>query len=157
MSASGGVDVDLPADRIRALIADNFAEAAAADPLTAAVEAGNERLRASPHDTDPIIESARDPSVERTDDGEVRVRFGWDHPAAEYLEYGTSAHTVDGDPVLSFVWDDPPQWVQDEFNREGGGYRVYFASVDVAGIEEVRFARYALRVLANRLAEVSDA
>ena len=93
-----------------------------------------------------IIESLGEVDVDRTESG-ITVHYGWEHPAAPYFAFGTSEHTIDGDPVLSFVWEDPPEWVQEEFEQEGDGYRVFFDSVDVSGIDETRFVRVGLRWL----------
>lgn len=102
------------------------------------------------YDVEPIIESLGQPQVERSDNS-ITITIGWDHPAAPHFEFGTSDHTVEGDPVLSFVWSDPPSWVRKEFNqaRGGGGqfesgWRVFFAEVDVQGLPESRFVRRAL-------------
>lgn len=81
----------------------------------------------------------------------LSIRIWYEHEAAEFFEFGTSPHTVEGDP-LSFVWEerhDPPEWVRENFEAdtsEGGrpGYRVFFASADVQGIPEVRYLRSAL-------------
>ena len=93
-------------------------------------------------------------SVNRPGTGEVR--WGWSHEAAEFFEYGTSAHTIDGDPVLSFVWEDPPAEIREQFSqardaqgRFTGGVRVFFSSVHVSGIEETRYARHGLEWLAR--------
>jgi len=104
------------------------------------------------YDVDPIFESLEGPEVERTNDS-ITVRWRFAHPAAGYFEFGTPDHyDIEGDPVLSFVWEDPPEWVKDEFEREGDGYRVFFAEVDSGkGIEETRFTRRGLRELRRQL------
>jgi hypothetical protein len=65
-------------------------------------------------------------------------------------EFGTSDHTVSGDP-LSFVWEDPPQWVREEFDQARGsggrfrsGWRVFLPETDVSGLEESRAIRDSL-------------
>lgn len=107
---------------------------------------------------EPVIDSLE---MVETDErgGTLAINFGWAHPQAERYEFGTSAHTIQGDPVLSFVWEDrhdPPAWVRDQFQRARsergfGGYRTFLREVDVAGIKEIRFARRALRWLRNEL------
>jgi hypothetical protein len=96
----------------------------------------------------PIWNSLSGPEVDRSD-GEITVRWSFDHPAAGYFEYGTpDNYTIEGDPILSFVWEDPPAWVKDEFEREGDGWRVFFGEVDSGeGIAETRFTRWGLRWL----------
>jgi len=91
--------------------------------------------------------------VERSG-GTLTIRFGWEHEAFPYLEFGTSEHTIDGDPILSFVWEerhDPPAWVREEFEAEGDGYRVFLPEVEVAGVKETRAIRDALNWLRREL------
>lgn len=99
---------------------------------------------------EPIIDSM-EWDVDR-DETSVSVTMGWTHPAAPYFEFGTSDHTIDGDPVLSFVWEDPPAWVKQHFDAEGEGWRVFFGSVEVSGIPESRFVRDALNWLRREIA-----
>ena len=101
------------------------------------------------YDVEPIIESLVGPEVTRTNDS-IEVRWGWEHEAAPHFEYGTSDHTVDGDPVLSFIWEDAPAGIREMFphtERVDGDPRVFLPSVDVAGLPESRFMRDALNWL----------
>jgi hypothetical protein len=121
-----------------------------------AIDRAHDRLREFEDQypgVDSIIESLQVPEVERTANG-LRVTFGWSHPAAPYFELGTSDHTIDGQPVLSFVWESPPEWVREEFDPEGDGYRVFFDSVEVEGLDETRFMRSALNWLRAELEDV---
>lgn len=105
------------------------------------------------YDAEPLIESLGQPQVSRGPRGVV-VRVGWDHEAFPYFEYGTSEHTIEGDPVLSFVWEDrhdPPPWVAREFEREGDGFRVFLPEVEVAGLPESRAIRDAMHWLRREL------
>ena len=94
----------------------------------------------------PIFDSLEGPAVHRTSNS-ITVRWEFTHPAAGFFEFGTpDNYPIEGDPVLSFVWEDPPQWVTEEFEKEGKGYRVFFPEVDSGeGIPETRFTRVALR------------
>lgn len=91
--------------------------------------------------------------------GTLAIRLENTHPAADFFEFGTSDHVINGNPVLSFVWElrhDPPQWVRENFNEdtsEGGrpGYRVFFAQTEVQGLPETRFLRSALDFLENQM------
>lgn len=81
----------------------------------------------------------------------ITASWHWEHEAAGYYEFGVSPHTIDGNPILSFLWEDPPDWVTQEFDQARGsggqfesGYRVFFASVDHPGIPEARFVRSSL-------------
>jgi hypothetical protein len=104
------------------------------------------------------VESIKE-SLELTEvqrgDGELQVVFGWSHEAAQYFEFGTSPHTVRGNPVLAFVWEDrhnPPQWVKENFERarsDSGepGYLTFLRKTEPDGVTEVRFVRGALEWL----------
>jgi len=111
-----------------------------------AIQTSHARLRESEYDVESIIESLQTPQVERNPES-VTITYGWSHPAASFFEYGTSDHTVNGNPVLSFVWEDPPDAVREQFEREGDGWRVFYNSVRVDGIDQTRFARAGLREL----------
>jgi hypothetical protein len=96
----------------------------------------------------PIWDSLEGPEVSRTDES-ITVRWRFTHEASGFFEFGTPDHyEIEGDPILSFVWEDPPQWVTEEFEAEGDGYRVFFSKVDSGeGIKETRFTRWGLRWL----------
>ena len=101
------------------------------------------------YDVGPIIDSLGAVDVQRTDRS-ITVRLGWEHEAAPYFEYGSSDHTVDGDPILSFIWEDAPQSIHEMFpdtERVDGDPRVFFGEVEVAGLPESRFVRTALNWL----------
>lgn len=124
-----------------------------------AIESAHERLREYGREFDyrvePIINSLVGPEVVEQSNRHFRVRWTWNHEAAPYFEWGTSDHTIEGDPVLSFIWEDrhnPPDWVAEEYEREGGGYRVFLPEVEVAGIRETRFMRHCLDWLRREVA-----
>lgn len=126
------------------------------EDVDTAIEASHERLRdwgdERDYQIEPIIDSLGEPTIDRWRWGLV-VTWGWNHEATPYFEYGTSDHTIQGQPVLSFVWDseDAPRWVKKEFEREGDGYRVFFGSVEVSGVAETRFIRRGLEVVRSEL------
>lgn len=111
-----------------------------------AIQTSHDRLRESDYDVDSVIASLEGPTVDRGP-GSITVSWRWSHPAASFFEYGTSEHTINGDPVLSFVWEDPPDAVREQFDREADGWRVFFNAVEVGGIDQTRFARAGLREL----------
>jgi hypothetical protein len=98
------------------------------------------------YDVEPIIEAGKTEIIRRGD--RVVVRFGWPEPAI-YFERGTVEHVVEAKSadVLSFIWEDPPEWVREEFEPEGDGYRVFLPKVEVAGLPESRFIRDTLNWL----------
>jgi hypothetical protein len=92
--------------------------------------------------------------VTRTEDS-IEATVGWSHEAFPYFEFGTSDHTIEGDPILSFVWEerhDPPEWVREEFDAEGDGYRVFLPEVEVAGVRETRAVRDGLNQIRRQIA-----
>ena len=96
------------------------------------------------YDVEPIIEAGETAVIRRGD--RVVVRFGWPEPAI-YFERGTAdGVTREGDP-LSFVWEDPPQWVREEFEPEGDGWRVFLPETTPSGLPEARFIRDTLNWL----------
>jgi len=102
---------------------------------------------------EPIIESFEVVGTSRTDRG-LSVKLAWRHEASVYMEFGTTSHEVRGNPVLSFIWEerhDPPDWVRQEYEPEGDGYRVFLPEVEVAGIEKIRQVRTALRWFRNNV------
>ena len=77
----------------------------------------------------------------------------WLPDPAHLFETGTDAHEVTGDP-LAFIWErrhDPPDWVKEEYDREGDGWLVFLPEVEVAGIPEGRFVRDGLNQFRRRL------
>jgi hypothetical protein len=98
---------------------------------------------------EPIKQSLGTPEVERGR-ASITVTWGWGHEAAPYWEYGTSRHTIRGDPILSFIWSDAPPGVREMFpstEREDGDPRVFFQSVQHPGTPALRFVREGLRWL----------
>lgn len=92
--------------------------------------------------------------VERGRQG-VRVVARLPDPALLF-ERGTVGHEVHAKSadVLSFIWEkrhNPPEWVREEFDREGDGWRVFLPSVEVEGLPEGRFIRDALNEIRRHL------
>lgn len=153
---AGGIITEEVTDEVRRQLVGQERNLIARTIATAANNL-RESAAANEWDVENVISSVDVQTDERG--GELAVRIEYDHPAADFFEYGTSPHTINGNPVLSFVWEerhDPPQWVRENFTEDtsdGGrpGYRVFLASVDVAGIPETRFLRSALDFLENQL------
>jgi len=105
------------------------------------------------YNLDAVVEAVR---VE-TDRSGDRITYTAHLPHPSLLfEMGTSDHeiTPTNADVLSFVWErrhDPPQWVREEFEREGDGWRVFLPKVEVSGLPEGRFVRGALDELRREL------
>lgn len=99
------------------------------------------------------IESVSDVQVDRSG-GTITARVEWESEQFARWEFGVAPHTIDGDPILSFVWEDPPQWVREEFDQARGsggqfrsGWRVFFSDVQHPGIPESRALRDAMNGL----------
>lgn len=105
------------------------------------------------YSTDPIRESVE---ILETDlsNTSFHVRWGWTHEAAGYMQFGVSPHTIDGDPLLSFIWEDAPRGVREMFSdteRVGGDPRVFFESVDHPGIPAARYVQAGINWLRDEL------
>jgi hypothetical protein len=112
------------------------------DPLVfQAVQEAHDTLRAygasHDYDVESVIESFAGVEVDRTPSS-ITVTYGWDHPAAEYFEFGTSNHTVDGDPVLVFEFDAEEYPYLKEMFPEG---TAFLPQTEPSGLPEARFAR----------------
>lgn len=121
------------------------------------VELVHTRLRAygrrHGYDVESTIDSLGTPQVERGADS-ITITVGWDSEQMARWEFGTSDHHIDGQPVLAFIWSDPPQWIREEFDQARGaggqfesGWQVFLPEVDVAGLPESRAIRDALNAL----------
>lgn len=107
------------------------------------------------YDVESTIDSLQQPEVERSGNT-IIVRVGWASEQMARWEFGTSDHSVQpvNADVLSFVWEDPPGWVREEFDQarsSGGqfrsGYRVFLPEVEVSGLPESRAIRDGINAL----------
>ena len=123
-------------------------------PVATAIERSEERLREVADRNDYSIESVLDslegPDVTR-EGGVIRVSWRFAHSAAGFFESGTSDHTVNGNPVISFLWHDAPPEVREDFSDTFP--RVFFHSTDVSGLEASHFTREGLDALVRELGE----
>jgi hypothetical protein len=142
-------------DAAREAILDEAEQHARAEIAPAVQEHAHDILEAygreHDYDVQTIIDAA-ETRVERRK-GRVVVRWGWPEPAI-FFERGTVDHIVEADQadVLSFIWEDPPQWVREQYEREGDGWRVFLPKVEVSGLPESRFIRDTLNWLRRRFA-----
>jgi len=92
---------------------------------------------------EPVTESVEIVSVDETARS-LTVRWEWGHEAAGFFQFGVSPHTINGTPILSFIWEDAPQGVRDMFSdteRVGGDPRVFFRQVNHPGIPASRYVQ----------------
>ena len=111
------------------------------------------------YDVESTIGSVTDVQVDRSS-GTVTAKVGWQHPQMSRWEFGTDAHTITptSADVLSFVWENPPQWVREEFDqaRSSGkqyasGWRVFLPKTEGDGLPESRAIRDAMNGLRRLL------
>jgi len=137
----------------------NDAEKTMANLMDNFVELVHTRLRSygqrHGYDVAPTIASASRVRVDQQS-GTITAHVGWADDQMTRWEFGVDPFTMPArEPrtadVLSFVWEDPPQWVREEFDRarstEGqfvSGWWVFLPEVDETehpGIPESRAIR----------------
>lgn len=111
----------------------------------ARVAHGSLRSYGKRHDysVEPITETVEIQDV-RQGQQSLSADIVWTHDAAQHFQFGVSPHTIDGNPILSFIWEDAPQGVREMFadtERVGGDPRVFFRSVNHPGIPASRFVQ----------------
>jgi len=94
------------------------------------------------YDIEHIWEDAEGPSVERDGDS-IELRVEWPGLTALF-EFGVAPHTIDGDPLLHFYWEEIDQWVTTDSVDWGS---------ETGGIPEARAVRDAM----NEVRRVMDA
>jgi len=84
----------------------------------------------------PILQGAQPPQWT----GSAFV-FAYPHEASEYMEHGTEAHEVRAKEadMLAFEWEDAPRGIREMF--ESTFPTVFFKSVEVEGVDELRYVR----------------
>ena len=110
--------------------------------------------READYNVEPIIESLGEPEVDRSERS-IEIKWGWEHEAAPFFAFGTSDHTVDGNPILSFIWEDAPPGIHEKFpdtERVDGDPRVFLPKTEPSGLPESRFVRDALNWLRREVA-----
>ncbi len=136
-------------DKLQEALLDELQKQMLADdgPVWGAVERSHEVLmeygRRHDYNVGPVVEALAEPAIQRQPD-RIVATWGWYHPAAPHFAWGTSDHTVDGDPVLAFVWEDAPQSVHEKWpdtDRVDGDPVVFLPEADVSGLPESRFVR----------------
>lgn len=101
------------------------------------------------YDIEHIWQDASDPIVD-VDDTSVSVRIEWPELTALF-EFGVAPHTIDGSPLLQFVWDAPPEGTR----PPGAPEFVVAESVNwgsvTGGIDEARAIRDAMNEVRRAL------
>lgn len=105
------------------------------------------------YETFPVVQSAQPP---QWDDNEGAAVMSWPHRASVFFEKGTTAHEVEGDPLLVFEWE---AMRGEEFGDTGKTFEevfddfptVFLPRVNVEGIERIAFAQKGRQQAANWL------
>lgn len=116
------------------------------------VETVHENLRSygqrHGYNVESTIESLGQVETERTENS-IEVTVGWESEQMARWEFGTSDHTVDGDPLLVFEFDASEYPYLDEMFPGG---TAFLPETNPSGIPEARAIRDAMNTLRRRLA-----
>jgi len=148
---------DAPTDEARQALLDNVESTmvGAQDNLVfQSVQKAHGRLerygrRAGDYNTDPLIESFEGVSASR-DRTSIHAEWSWSHPGWIHMEFGTSDHTVDGEPLLVFEFDAQKYPYLDEMFPDG---TAFLPSTDVSGLPESRAVRSSLNWLRREVGQ----
>ncbi|WP_135806210.1 hypothetical protein [Halorussus marinus] len=99
------------------------------------------------YNVEPIIESLGEPQVDRSENS-LSIRVGWEHEASVYFEFGTSDHTVEGDPLLVFEFDPAEYPYLAEMFPDG---TAFLPQTHPSGLPESRAVRDALNELRREM------
>lgn len=117
------------------------------------VQQANDQLRQYgteyDYEVESVIESFAGVEAERPA-GRITVSWYWDHEAASFYEFGTSDHTIDGDPVLVFEFDPQEYPYLDEMFPDG---TAFLPQVSVSGLPEARWVRDSLNWLRREVGQ----
>jgi len=148
---------DAPSDAARQALLDNVESTmvGSRDNLVSqTVQRAHGRLeryaqRADDYNVEPLIESfdGVDATRDRTS---IHAEWSWSHEAFRFMEFGTSDHTVDGDPVLVFEFDAGEYPYLDEMFPDG---TAFLPQSDVSGLPESRAVRSSLNWLRREVGQ----
>jgi hypothetical protein len=105
--------------------------------------------RAGDYDVDPLIDSFAGVDASRSRTG-IHIEWSWEHEAFRFLEFGTSDHTVNGDPVLVFAFDESEYPYLEEMFPDGVAF---LPDVSVSGLPESRAVRSSLNWLRREVGQ----
>lgn len=105
--------------------------------------------RAGDYNVAPLIESFAGVDAKR-DRTSIHVEWSWSHEGMRWLEYGTSDHTIQGDPVLVFQFDSQDYPHLDEMFPDG---TAFLPEVEVSGLPESRAVRESLNWLRREVSQ----
>lgn len=109
-----------------------------------AIQQAHDQLEAYGSENDyrveSIIDSFQGVEADRSAD-RITASWSWSHEAAAFYEFGTSDHTVGGDPVLVFEFDAAEYPYLDEMFPEG---TAFLPQTNPSGLPEARWVRDSL-------------
>jgi len=105
---------------------------------------------ANDYTVQPIIDSF-DGVDYRRGRASITAEWYWTHEAAKYMEFGTSDHTIEGQPLLVFEFDAQEYPYLDEMFPGG---TAFLQEVSVSGLPESRFVRKSLQSLRREVGQV---
>jgi hypothetical protein len=139
--------VDNAFDATDALL-DNI-ESQLSDLAEASISVADGRLRQygnrTGHTISDILSTSEFRLVERVQNT-IQFRIAWTHDRAALINYGVGPYTIEGKPILSFIWENAPPSVREMFphtERVGGDPRVFFPKVEHPGVPSARFIQTA--------------
>jgi hypothetical protein len=74
----------------------------------------------------------------------IRIEWSWAGDLPMFYEFGVSPHTIEGDPLLHFYWEEIDQWIQTESVEWGS---------ETGGIPESRAVRDSLNWLRREVGQ----
>lgn len=142
------VDSRLPAPAAEALVRDVEAQVVGQERnlVFQSIRVSHGTLRSyaqrNGYEMEPIIQSVEilDADVRGR---EFHARWGWPIEIAPYFNFGVSPHTISGNPLLHFFWEEVGQWVQTESVEWGSR---------TGGIPESRYVQAGINWLRDELA-----
>lgn len=105
--------------------------------------------RVGDYKVDSLIESFAGVDSQR-DRTSIHVEWSWAHEAFRFMEFGTSDHTVEGDPLLVFQFDAAKYPYLEEMFGDGPAF---LREVEVSGIPESRAVRDSLNWLRREVGQ----
>lgn len=147
---------DAPSDDARQALLDNMERSlvgARGNLVFQAVQEAHDQLESygaeNDYETGPIEDSFAgvDASRGRTS---LHVAWSWDHEAAGFMEFGTSDHTVAGDPLLVFAFD---AGEYPGLAEAFPGGTAFLREVEVSGLPEARWVRDSLNWFRRRVGQ----
>ncbi|WP_277540224.1 hypothetical protein [Haloarcula laminariae] len=148
---------DAPSDAARQALLDGVESTmvgSRGNLVSQAVQQAHGRLeryagRVDDYNVGPLIESFEGVDATR-DRTSIHAEWSWSHEAFRYLEFGTSDHTIEGDPVLAFEFDAGEHPYLDEMFPDG---TAFLPEVSVSGLPESRAVRSSLNWLRREVGQ----